>query len=637
MMGLFMWTTITLAQQAILTPGENLVTQGIPKIPVTLVEKVSRYTNTRTALLQSWHPARREMLIGTRFADTAQIHHVKFPGGARTQLTFFPDLTTGGSYQPKTGDYFVFSKAAGGNEFFQIYRYDLANGAVALLTDGQSRNTGGVWSHNGERLAYGSTRRTKQDVDIYVLNPADPKSDRLVAELSGGGWGAVDWSPDDSQQLLVNYVSINESYLWTLDLASGKKTLLTPQNGSEKVAYHSAKFRKDGKGIYVTTDRDSEFMRLALLEEGKHTFLTQGIPWDVESFDLTEDGKKIAFVTNEAGIGVLHLLDTASDKEIPVPALPAGSVQNIQWHKNGNDLGFDMVSARSPADVFSLDVSTGQVERWTHSETGGINTSDFREPELIHWKSFDDKSISGFLYRPPARFTGKRPVIVLIHGGPESQFRPMYLNSYNYYLNELGIALVFPNIRGSAGYGKTFLKMDNGFLREDSYKDIGALLEWIKNRTDLDGERIMVTGGSYGGHMTLVTATRYNDLIRCSVDVVGMSNLVTFLEHTEGYRRDLRRVEYGDERDPAMRSFLEKIAPLNNTGRISKPLFVIQGKNDPRVPWTESEQMVSQVRKNGTPVWYLLAKDEGHGFVKKKNADFQFYATVEFVEEYLLK
>jgi dipeptidyl aminopeptidase/acylaminoacyl peptidase len=320
-----------------------------------------------------------------------------------------------------------------------------------------------------------------------------------------------------------------------------------------------------------------------------------------------------------------------------VPQLPPGSVQSVLWHRNGTELGFDLVSARSPADAYSLDVQTGHVERWTHSETGGLPTSGFREPELIHWKSFDGKSISGFLYRPPERFTGKRPVIVNIHGGPEGQFRPIYLGSYNYYLNELGIALVFPNIRGSSGFGKTFLKLDNGFQREDAYKDIGALLEWIGTNPDLDGDRIMVTGGSYGGHMTLVTATRYNDLIRCSVDVVGMSNLVTFLEHTEGYRRDLRRVEYGDERDPAMRAFLEKIAPINHAGEITKPLFVVQGKNDPRVPWTESEQMVNIVRKNGTPVWYLLAKDEGHGFAKKKNADFQFDATVLFVKEYLLK
>jgi dipeptidyl aminopeptidase/acylaminoacyl peptidase len=225
---------------------------------------------------------------------------------------------------------------------------------------------------------------------------------------------------------------------------------------------------------------------------------------------------------------------------------------------------------------------------------------------------------------------------VQIHGGPEGQSRPVFLGKNNYFLNELGIALLYPNVRGSSGYGKSFLQLDNGFLREGTYRDIAALFDWIEKREDLDAGRIMVTGGSYGGHMTLAVAVRYNDRIRCSLDVVGISNLVTFLERTESYRRDLRRVEYGDERDPKMRAFLESIAPLNHAGQITKPLFVVQGKNDPRVPLSESVQIVETLKKNGTPVWYLMAEDEGHGFAKKKNADFQFYATILFVQQYLL-
>ena len=228
-----------------------------------------------------------------------------------------------------------------------------------------------------DRFAYGSTRRTGRDVDIYVINPADPKSDRLLAPLSGGGWAALDWSPDDRQILVGEYVSINESYLWLVDAASGDKTLLTPKGGAEKVAYWESKFRKDGKGIYAITDRDAEFLRLASIDlaSKQHTFLTQAIPWDVEGFDLTRDGKTIAFTTNEAGIGTLHLLDAARGKEIAVPQLPPGSVSGLKWHANGRELGFGLVSARSPLDVFSLDLPTGKVERWTHSETGGLNTS----------------------------------------------------------------------------------------------------------------------------------------------------------------------------------------------------------------------------------------------------------------------
>jgi dipeptidyl aminopeptidase/acylaminoacyl peptidase len=227
--------------------------------------------------------------------------------------------------------------------------------------------------------------------------------------------------------------------------------------------------------------------------------------------------------------------------------------------------------------------------------------------------------------------------VIDIHGGPEGQFRPRFLGDRNYFLNELGIAMIFPNIRGSSGYGKTFLKLDNGLLRTDAYKDIGALLDWVQSRSDLDPNRVLVTGASYGGHMSLAVSYLYSDRLACSVDIVGPSNLVTFLQTTADYRRDLRRAEYGDERDPRIRAFLDQSAPLTNADKIRKPIFVVQGKNDPRVPLAEAEQLVAAVKKNGTRVWYLMAKDEGHGFAKKNNADFLFYATVMFMKECLLK
>jgi dipeptidyl aminopeptidase/acylaminoacyl peptidase len=624
----------------VIKPGDNLVVEGIPAIPASLAEEVRRYTEFRTAALASWHPVRREMLISTRFGDTPQIHLVKTPNGARTQLTFFPERVTGAAFRPKTGDSFVFSKDVGGNEFFQLYRYDLATGDVTLLTDGKSRNTDPVWSHDGARLVYGSTRRNGKDVDLYSVNPSDPKSDRRLIQLEGGGWTALDWSPDDRQILVLEEISANESYLWLADSATGEKKLLTPKGGAEKVHYGGGEFSKDGRGVYATTDKDSEFHRLAYIDlaTGKHEYLTDHIKWDVDEFDLSPDGKTIAFVTNEDGIGRLHLIDTKTRKEKTAPNLPVGIVGGLQWHQNGRDLGFIMNTARSTTDVYSLDTRTGLVERWTQSETGGLNTENFSEAQLVRWPSFDGRDISGFLYMPPAgKFTGPRPVIINIHGGPEGQSRPTFLGRGNYFINEMGVAVIFPNVRGSTGYGKTFLSLDNGVKREDSYKDIGALLDWIKTRPDLDASRVMVTGGSYGGHMTYAVATLYNDRIRATLPVVGISNLVSFLERTEAYRRDLRRVEYGDERVPEVRAFMERTAPLNHAANITRPIFVVAGGNDPRVPLNEAEQMVRTVRKNGSPVWYLMAKDEGHGFAKKKNQDFQFYATVMFIREYLLK
>jgi dipeptidyl aminopeptidase/acylaminoacyl peptidase len=628
------------AKPAVVRPADNLVADGIPDIPAEIAEAVGRYTEFRTASLAGWHPVKREMLISTRFGDTPQIHEVRVPGGARRQLTFFPDRVGGASWPRRSADYFLFSKDRGGDEFSQIFRFDVASGAITMISDGgRSQNYLGAWSHSGDRMAFGSTRRNGADRDVYVMDPRDPASTRRVLEVKGGGWGPTDWSPDDTRLAVIEGLSVNESYVWIVDVASGARTLLTPRGGEETVAYLWPRWAADGKGIYVATDRDSEFLRLAHVDvaTGRHTYLTSHVPWDVDSFDLSPDGKTIAFVTNEEGLSVLRLLDTATGKERPAPNLPVGLVGGLEWHNNGRDLGLVLTSARSPSDVYSVDLPTGKLERWTESETGGLSAAAFSEPELVRWKSFDGKTISGFLYKPAPRFAGPRPVIVSIHGGPEGQSRPAFQGRLNYFLDELGVAILHPNVRGSTGFGKTFVKLDNGRLREDSVKDIGALLDWIPSRPDLDASRVMVTGGSYGGYMTLAVATRYDARIRCSLDVVGISNWVSFLQNTEAYRRDLRRAEYGDERDPAMREFLLSISPANHAAKITKPLFVVQGRNDPRVPWTESEQMVATVKKNRGPVWYLLASDEGHGFAKKKNQDFLFYATVAFVREHLLR
>lgn len=560
--------------EAVLKPGDNLVVEGIPPVGMDLVDKADRYTNFRSAALSDWHPEKRQILINTRFADTVQVHEVGMPLGARTQQTFFRDSARGGTYQPvKSSKYLIFTKDKGGDEFFQKYRLDFDTKDVSLITDGKSRNVGETWSNAGNLIAYASTRRNGNDMDIYIENPADPKSDKMVAQCEGGGWEPQSWSPDDKSVVLIEEISANESYLWLMDAKTGEKTALTPRDAKEKVHYTNATFSKDGKGIYLSTDKDSEFERLAYmdLQTKQLKYYTSEIKWDVSEVALSWDGKRIAFTTNEDGRAILHFFDTKTETVSAAPTnMPAGQVGGLQWHRNNQDLGFVVDSAKSPGDVYSLNVESGKIDRWTVSETGGVLTASNVEPELLHWKSFDDKSISGFLYKPAAKFTGKRPVVINIHGGPEGQSRPGFLGRNNYLLNELGVAIIFPNIRGSLGYGKTFSQLDNGKLRQDTYKDIDALLDYIKTRPDLDSDRVMVMGGSYGGHMTLAIATFYSDKIRCAMDIVGPSNLVTFLENTQGYRRDLRRVEYGDERDKDMRAFLEKIAPSNNAEKIKK-------------------------------------------------------------------
>lgn len=621
----------------VITPTPNLIVQGIPDVPVSIKNDLMRYSESRAAALADWHPVKRNMLISTRFANVSQLHVVKMPLGARKQITFYEDAVTNGTYEPVKGEYFLFTKDIGGNEFGQIYRYDVADGNVTLLTDGgRTQNGGIVWSHGGKWIAYGSTKRNGADRDIYIMNPKDPSSNKLLSELAGGGWGVLDWSPDNKKLLILEYISANESHYWLVDVATGNKTALTFRNQTG-VANGGAKFTKDGKGIYFTTDKDNEFARLAYMDIAtkKVKYLTN-IPWDVDGFDISKDGRNLVFLTNEAGESKLYHLRTATNQYKKMGGLPQGVYGAVDFHNNNKDLAVNINSARAANDVFVVDINTGKTERWTESEMGGLVPEQLSMPSLIKWKSFDGKEITGFYYQPAKKFTGKRPVMINIHGGPEGQSKPTYLGAGNYYLNELGVAIIYPNVRGSTGYGKTFLAADNGMKREESVKDIGALLDWIAQQPELDADKVMVTGGSYGGYMTLAVATMYNERIKASLDVVGISHFGTFLKNTESYRRDLRRVEYGDERDPAMSAFFEKIAPLNNAQKITKPLFIVQGANDPRVPRTEAMQMADKVRSNGGVVWYLEAKDEGHGFRKKSNADFQRYATILFMQKYLL-
>jgi dipeptidyl aminopeptidase/acylaminoacyl peptidase len=630
--------SIAHAQNDTLTAAENLVTDGMPALPAAVVTDVKAYTEIRSAFIANWHPIKKEMLIETRFGNTPQIHWVKMPGGARKQVTFFDEPVTDATFQPLDGSYMLFTKDVGGNEFRQIYKYDFSTGKSTMLTSGgRSQNGNIVWNEKGDKIVYTSTRRNGADRDIYMMNPKDSTTNKTLLELKGGGWDIDDWSRDGKQLIVEEVISVNESRLWLYDFTTGNKTRLLPQ-ADKRVVYTNAFFDRVGKGIYLITDQDEEFQKLAWYDITSHklNILTPDIKWDVTNAQLTKDGKQIAFLTNEAGVSKIYILNTGTKKYTSVTQIPTGVVANMDWHKDGKALGFSYQSSNASSDVFEWNTSTNTLTRWTESELGGMDISGITPPKLIKWKSFDGKDISGFLYKANKKFSGKTPVIINIHGGPEGQSLPTFAGRNNYYLNELGVSIIYPNVRGSIGYGKTFTDLDNGMKREESVQDIGTLIEWIANQPDLDASRIMITGGSYGGYMTLACATHYNDKIRCSVDIVGISNFNTFLKNTESYRRDLRRVEYGDERDTAMAAFFERTAPLNNAQKITKPMFIVQGKNDPRVPYTEAQQMVEKIKKNGGSVWYLMANDEGHGFRKKNNQDFLFYATVEFVKRYLL-
>lgn len=610
-----------------------LIADGIPAIPATLAAETRPYMEFRTASFAGWNSDDRSMLISTRFGNTAQIHRVATPMGAREQLSFEVE-PVGGSWSPN-GDVLVVGKDRGGDEFYQLYT--LADGRLTLLTDGgRSRNGFGAWSQDGRLIGYSSTRRNGRDSDLYVMDPRDPSTARMVAEVSGGGWAIADFSPDGRTALVVQYIQVTKSNLYALDLASGRMTPIGDH--SLPIAYDGAEFAPDGT-LWVTSDQDSDFQRLGRIDmaTGVFTPVSTEPRWDVEGFDIAEDGSFIAYTINEAGSTRLRLLDPASGQVRTVDGLPAGIAGGLEIAPWG-DIGLTFSSARSASDAFSVDPRTLAVTRWTRSETGGLDVTRNVEPELIEVASFDGEPVSGFLYRPdPARFPGRRPLIVNIHGGPEGQSRPGFMGRNNYLINELGVAIFFPNVRGSTGYGKRFVSLDNGpDLRENSVRDIGAYLDRLGSDPAIDAERIAITGGSYGGYMCYAGAIHYGDRLRGANCVVAISNFVTFLENTEAYRRDLRRVEYGDERDAAQRARLIEISPMTRVNEINIPLMVVTGGNDPRVPASEADQMIAAVRANGRTAWHLLGQDEGHGFAKKVNQDYNFWANLMFWRETLL-
>jgi dipeptidyl aminopeptidase/acylaminoacyl peptidase len=640
--------SIALAQDVVV-PNANLVVQGIPPIPKALAADVALYTEFRPRSLASWHPFKREIIVATRAKSTVQLFDVKSPLGALVQITDYAEPVRFGTWWPAKPDVLVFARDAGGNEQGQIYRLDPGSTEPLLLTDPARANVPGAITRARDRLLVASTdvdkttgRREDPTIDLLLLDPLDPAKVVKIARLPGTGWFDYSFSFDDRQLALVQYKSITESYVWVMDVATGEKHRVLPAADSggaaRTFASSEVNFARDGKGLFLTTDRDGEFQRAAHLDlaSGRLEYFGPS-NWDVEQLALSPDGRTVALVINEAGAGMLRLFSADTRLELPRPEVPIGTVSRVVWHHDSGVLAFVLNSAQSPGDVYVLNLASNVVTRWTESKVKGLDASAFRSQESIRWTSFDGREITGFLTRPPARFTGKRPVMIQIHGGPEAQARPGFIGRWNYYVDKLGIAIIEPNVRGSSGYGKTFVSLDNGMKREDSVRDIGALLDWIARQPGLDSTRVVVAGGSYGGYMSLAVATTYPDRIAGAIDVVGIANFVTFLERTESYRRDLRRVEYGDERDPKMREFLTQISPVNNAAKIKRPLFVAHGRNDPRVPYTEAESIVETLRGSGTPVWYLLANNEGHGFAKKENSDYYFYATVRFLQETVLK
>ena len=617
----------------------NLILEDIPEIPQNIKDDLKRFQSVRSAPFRGFDVTGKKIYISTGFGNVSQLHLVERPDGARNQITYFDEPIGSVSKQPN-GSLIAFTMDAGGSENAQIFMLNPVDGSYDLLSDGESRNGGPLWDNSGKMIAYRSNRRNGASNDVWMMSIDSPKSAEILLEATDGtSWGPIDWSEDNSKILIQNYISVTNSKVYILDTVTKDKRLILGDKNTQSVN-SGLSFDKDSSGVFYVTDEFGEFNNLAHknLKTDEITLITKDIGWDVDGFTISKDGKRAAFKVNENGYSSLYLLNTSSFKYKKISSIPIGLIGGIQFNDKADLLGLSINTYMSPSESYTLELKNnplryGELTKWTNSEIGGLDTASFISPKLMSYKSFDGLDIPAFIYAKESK--EPLPVIIYIHGGPEGQSRPSFSSTFQLWINQLNAAVITPNVRGSKGYGKTYLGLDNGFNREDSVKDIGALIEWIEKQPNLDSSRIAVYGGSYGGYMVLASAVNYSDRLKAAIDIVGISNFVTFLTNTQDYRRDLRRVEYGDERNPEMRAFLEEISPNNNVEKINVPMFVAQGENDPRVPVTESEQIVKSLRDANKIVWYMNALNEGHGYRKKENRDLYQQAVILFLEQHL--
>ena len=613
----------------------TLTFDNIPEPPGELTEKLDAYLNARQAVPLGFSP-KGQLLIATRFGDVDQLHLVDRPGGARQQLTFFHEPIISAAFSPDPGrSAYVFLKDIGGNENSQLYYQRVGEPAARMLTDGKSLNGGPVWSNSGREVAFFSTARDGVSFDIDAVDPESGSLPRLLVSGDSAAWSVLDWSPDDRKLLVLRAVSISEASLYVVDLSTGEKKEVEP--GPGKTGISGAKFSRDGQGVYLISDRDAEFrqIRYVGLFTSDKSVISAHVPWDVTELAISRDGHYLAYAVNEAGVGKLNVLDLRSHQDLTPPRLPtAGLVDSLSFDPDGKRLALGFAAPNQPGDAYVLDLAANRIEVWTRSEAGPVDVAKFVAPRLAQFPTFDrpggqTRQVPVYLYEPQS--PGAHPVLIILHGGPESQFRPGFNPWIQYVVNELGYAVVAPNVRGSDGYGKSYLALDNGMLREDPVKDVGALLVWLALQSSVDAKHIVVSGASYGGYLTLATLVNYSDRLRGGVEMAGIGDFISFLTNTAPYRRDQRRAEYGDERNPDMRDYLRRVSTLTSADRISRPLLVVHGKNDPRVPVSEADQIVNRLRSKGAEVWYLQASDEGHGFRKKPNRDVYLRTFAEFL------
>jgi len=645
-LALFPALTVLQAQEKVVATPPSITTEGIPPIPQSVADGFARYAQFRQAQLMAWHPAKRQILITTALGPVSQLYSVDGPLRYRRQLTWADrglPVFSSVAFDPADANTFIYQFDPEGNELRSLYRFDLTTGESTLLTTSKTRYEH-VFARQGKWLAFDSAERNGKDRDLYVMLVSDPKTRRRLFDAEGA-WSPQDWTPDGSTILVSEVVANDETFLWTVDVKSGERKTLTPRGG-DKAIWLNARFSADGRKVYAVSDRQGGEYRIWRCDVAKCVWsavTAEGIRIDMPpsngtgGFELSPDGTTLAAVVDRGATTELQLVDLATMKGRALPSPMPGAITQLRWRPGSREIGFSLASVKAQGDVYSVDVALGTITRWTNSETI-FNSDALPPPEVIEWKSFDGTTISGVLYRPSPKFSGPRPVLVNIHGGPDQFERARWLGRSNYFLNEMGIAIVYPNYRGSIGFGRKFQQMDDGRGREGAIKDIGALLDWIGTRQDLDRTRVMLTGASYGGWLALEAGIQYNDRIRGIIAGAAITDITTYLETTEAGRQANRRLEFGDERDPQTREFLKSISPVTRASELKKPTFILHPAKDILVPIAQARELRDALKKNNAPVWYAEFADAAHTNFPNTgpNVNWMLNAWIVFIQNYLL-
>ncbi len=641
---------------------------------------IDRYLNIRSASAPTFSAAGERVAFLTNITGTNQIWSVNSQGGWPDQLTSYEDRVDFVQWSPD-GSGLVFGKAHGGDENAQLY-WLAPDGsqAKALTNNPQVRYNFGAWSHDGKRIGYASNKRNPDFFDIYVMDVATGREEMVYQQ--DGSNSVEAWSLDGTKMIVSHEderLSLNND-LYLVDLTTKQATHLTPHDDASQ--FERIHFTRDGRSILLSTNVSREFLSLARMGlQTKKIEILDDTKWDVSSFHISSDARLIAYAINRDGMSELYVREVNADGtlgakgaplELPGKGVVTGldfSQDRVQPANNNLKLAFSFSGPRFNSDVWVYDLGTSKLSQVTHSSRAGIPQTSFVEPELIHYKTFDGIEIPAWYYRPQAsganlaarlnqsndncgceattpsqqanlnvavvaarQSAAGLPVIVLVHGGPEGQTQATFSDTTQYYLSR-GYAVLAPNVRGSTGYGKSYTHLDDVRHREDSVRDLAASVEWLKTQGGADAHRIAVMGGSYGGYMTYAAVTLYPDLWAAAIAQYGIVNFESFLKTTKGYRRKLREVEYGSlERDL---DFLHTISPIAKVDRIKAPLLVVAGRNDPRVPYTEAEQIVNSLRARNAAVEYMLFPDEGHGIVKLANRLKLYPAIADFLDRYM--